>query len=70
MDDDRVSKADGMSSDVLSPEREITPQPPPTSPRIKDLLGRAMMTPGDLTALEVQEMAASVVYFLISLKKT
>lgn len=44
----------------------ITPQRAPTDPRIKDLLARALMKPDTLTPSEIQEMAASLVYHLLS----
>ena len=49
--------------------RAITPQKPPTSPRIKSLLSRALTAPATLTPAEMQEIAASVVYHLISHEK-
>lgn len=49
-----------------SPFSTITPQPPPSDPRIKELLSTALMTPEILTPEEVQKMAASLVYFLLS----
>ncbi|MCX8256316.1 protein of unknown function [Beijerinckiaceae bacterium RH AL1] len=51
-----------------SPGLPITPQPEPTSPRIKKLLSRALIRPETLTPAEVQEMAASVVYYLLTSK--
>ena len=52
------------------PFKTITPQPPPNDPRIKELLGRALMKPDTLTAHEIQEMAASLIYHLLSKVKT
>ena len=52
-----------------SPFSTITPQPPPNDPRIKELLSTALMTPEVLTPEEVQRMAASLVYFLLSQSK-
>ena len=52
------------------PFKTITPQRPPNDPRIKALLGRALMKPDTLTPKEVQEMAASIVYHLLSTAKT
>ena len=53
-----------------SPFHTITPQPPPNDPKIKELLGRALMKPEDLSPEEVQRMAASLVYHLLSQGKT
>ena len=53
-----------------SPFSTITPQPPPNDPKIKELLGRALMKPGSLSSDEVQRMAASIVYHLLSQGKT
>ena len=53
-----------------SPFSTITPQPPPNDPKIKDLLSRALMKPEDLSPDEVREMAASLVYHLLSQGKT
>ena len=47
----------------------ITPQPEPTSPRIKELLSRGLMAPETLTPVEVQELSASVVYHLVTKPK-
>ena len=44
----------------------ITPQPPPNDPRIKALLSRALMEPQTLSPGEVREIAASIVYHLLS----
>ena len=52
------------------PFKTITPQKPPNDPRIKELLGRALLKPDTLTPPEVQEMAASIVYHLLSQGKT
>ena len=52
--------------DVRERPERITPQQSPFSDRIKSLLGRGLLQPESLTPLEVQEMTASVVYFLIS----
>ena len=53
-----------------SPFSTITPQPPPSDPKIKALLGRALMEPESLSPDEVQKMAASLVYHLLSQAKT
>lgn len=46
------------------------PAPPAVnSDRIKDMLGRALLQPGSLSAVEVQELAASVVGHLVNLKR-
>ena len=52
------------------PFKTITPQPAPNDPKIKELLGRALMKPETLSPPEVQEMAASLVYHLLSQGKT
>ena len=52
------------------PFKTITPQRPPNDPKIKELLGRALLKPDTLTPPEVQEMAASIVYHLLSQGKT
>ena len=49
-----------------SPFSTIKPQPAPNEPRIKELLGRALMHPETLTPDEVKQMAASLVYHLLS----
>ncbi len=54
---------------MLSSGPKITPQPDPTSPRIKELFSRALTKPETLTPAEVQETAASMVYHLISERK-
>ena len=53
-----------------SPFSTITPQLPPNDPKIKELLGRALLKPETLTPPEIQEMAASLVYHLLSQGKT
>ena len=61
----------GMSGDIIvvdDPRLKITPQPEPTSPRIKELLSKGLVAPDTLTPAEVQEMTASVVYHLIMKK--
>lgn len=71
-----MSDEDGASSDgpAFTPEedplRTITPQRPPNDPRIKELLGRALINPDTLSPPEVQEMAASLVYHLLSQTRT
>lgn len=46
------------------------PQPPAlNSDRIKGFLGRALLKPGDLSAVEVQELAAAVLTYLVSAQK-
>ena len=52
------------------PFKTITVQPPPNDPRIKELLSRALMKPETLAPAEVQEMAASLIYHLLSQGKT
>lgn len=54
---------------VDDPRLRITPQPEPTTPRIKKLLSKGLMMPERMTPLEVQELAASIVYHLIMKKK-
>lgn len=49
---------------------KITPQKPPNHPRIKALLGRALKEPATLAPEEVREMAASLVYHLLSQGQT
>ena len=53
---------------VASGRTKTPPQPEPTSPRIKALLGKALTKPGTLTPSEVKEIAASVAYHLITQK--
>lgn len=53
-----------------SPFSTITPQPPPNDPTIKKLLSRALMQPEGLSPDEVQKIAASLVYHLLSQAKT
>ena len=48
----------------------ITPQLPPSSPKIKTLLSRALMDPENLSPAEVRAMDASLVYHLLSQSKT
>ena len=62
----RTISLDGFALDTLQP---ITPQPAPTSERIKGLLSRALMKPKSLAPQEVQEIAASIVYHLAVQKK-
>lgn len=46
--------------------KEGAPQPPDlASDRIKGLISRALLQPGDLDALEVQELAASALSYLV-----
>ena len=52
------------------PFKTISVQPPPNDPRIKELLSRALMKPDTLSPAEIQEMAASLVYHLLSQAKT
>lgn len=52
------------------PFNAIKPQAPPNDPKIKKLLSRALMAPETLTPTEVREMAASLVYHLLSLAKS
>lgn len=61
----KVVSLDGFALDTLE---TITPQPPPTSERIKALLGRGLVSPETLTPREVRELSASVVYHLLSHK--
>lgn len=49
-----------------SPFSTITPQPPPNDPRIKELLSAALMKPETMSPEEIREMAASLVYHLLS----
>ena len=49
-----------------NPFKTITPQRPPHDPRIKELLGRALLKPDTLSPGEIKEMAASVVYHLLA----
>ncbi len=44
----------------------ITPQRPPNDPRIKELLSAALMKPETMSPEEIREMAASLVYHLLS----
>ena len=63
-------RVDGFGTDMLSSDTRITPQPAPTSPRIKELLSRALTKPETLSPAERQEMAASLVYHLIAERKS
>ena len=54
---------------LLDRRHKITPQPEPTSPRIKELLSRGLTAPETLTSDGVRELTASVVYHLISQEK-
>lgn len=68
---DRPVRLDGFA--VMAEEdpfKTITPQRAPTDPRIKELLGRALMKPDTLTPPEIREMAASLVYHLLTQKRT
>ena len=51
------------------PFKTITPQPVPTDPRIKELLGQALLKPETLMPAEVRQMAASVVYHLLAQRR-
>ena len=70
MPDDK-KRLDGYASMAgESPFSTITPQPPPNDPAIKALLSKALMEPETLSPDEVQRMAASLVYHLLSQAKT
>lgn len=70
MSDEKPLPLDGFAAMANeNPFATITPQPPPTDPRIKTLLGRALLKPASLSPPEVQEMAASLVYHLLSKKR-
>ena len=58
----RTYSLDGYTLDTL---QSITPQPAPTSERIKELLSRALMKPETLAPKDIQAIAASVVYHLV-----
>ena len=63
----RIDRGDIIRLERL--KREITPQPEPTSPRIRELLSRGLMAPETLTLVEVRELSASVVYHLVMKSK-
>jgi len=67
-DDRPTLRLDGPWQGLRADGTAISPQPPPTSPRIKALLSRALTEPEGLSPPEVQEMAASVVYHLAAAK--
>lgn len=67
MSNDKRIALDGFAAMAdEDPFKTIKPQKPPNDPKIKGLLGRALMEPATLTPDEIQEMAASVVYHLLS----
>ena len=68
-DDNRPTLVlDGPWQGLRADGKAISPQPTPTSPRIKALLSRALTEPESLNPTEVREMAASVVYYLAAAK--
>lgn len=55
---------------AVSLGKQESPQPPDLgSDRVKDLVGRALLTPGAMTPSEVQELAASVISHLVKAKE-
>lgn len=71
MADGKILHLDGFATMAGEhPFKTITPQPVPTDPKIKELLGRALLRPETLRPSEVQEMAASLVYHLLAQGKT
>lgn len=70
MADGKILFLDGFATMADEhPFKTITPQPVPTDPRIKELLGRALLKPETLMPAEVRQMAASVVYHLLAQRR-